>query len=57
MINGSKVKYTGKAIQAIQGMVGEIVNTSELDGLSLVTIWYKDIDKKFTVQAYNVEPV
>lgn len=54
---GTKVKYVGKKLEAIKGMTGEVISKSEFDGRPLVTIWFKEIDKKFTVQAYNVEPV
>lgn len=54
---GTKVQYVGKKIEAIKGMIGEVISKSEFDGMPLVTIWFKEIDKKFTVQAYNVEPV
>ena len=54
---GTKVKYVGKNLESIKGIIGEVISKSEFDGKPLVTIWYKEIDKKFTVQAYNVEPV
>ena len=54
---GTKVKYVGKNLPSIKGMTGEVISKSEFDGIPLVTIWYKEIDKKFTVQAYNVEPI
>lgn len=51
------VTYVGKAIPAVTGMVGEIVAKSKFEETPLVTIYFKEIDKKFTVKAINVEPV
>ena len=54
---GTKVKYVGKKIDGLKGMIGEVISKSEFDGMPLVTIWFKEIDKKFTVWDYTVEPV
>lgn len=56
-MTGKQVIYTGEAVLSIQGMVGEVIAKSEFDGNPLVTIWYKDTDKKFTVKASNVMEV
>lgn len=56
-MTGKQVIYTGDAVLSIRGMVGEVIGMSEFDSKPLVTIWYKDTDKKFTVQASRVMEV
>lgn len=51
----NKAVYTGTILTAIIGLEGTVVGRSSVNDVDLITIWYEEIDKKFTVKESNVD--